>query len=90
VGIAPHALGGVAGCLVAPFDQERWLAALRPHLEADDPRVPGARQAAAFSADRMAERVLIAYRSLLGEDRSSAAGWAPPEQGPGLAPKTPT
>lgn len=74
VGIAPHALGGVPGCLVAPFDQERWLAALRPHLEADDPRVPGARQAAAFSADRMAERVLIAYRSLLGEDRSSAAG----------------
>jgi teichuronic acid biosynthesis glycosyltransferase TuaC len=67
VGIAPHAAGGVPGCLVAPYDSERWLAALRPHLEADDARVPGAQRAAAFSADRMAERVLIAYRELLGD-----------------------
>ena len=67
VGIAPHALGGVPGCLVAPYDSERWLGELRPHLEADDPRVPGAQRAAAFSADRMAERVLIAYRELLDD-----------------------
>ena len=67
VGIAPHALGGVPGCLVAPYDSERWLAELRPHLEADDPRVPGAQRAAAFSADRMAERVLVAYRELLDD-----------------------
>jgi teichuronic acid biosynthesis glycosyltransferase TuaC len=67
VGIAPHALGGVPGCLVAPYDPERWLAELRPHLEADDPRVPGARRAAAFSADRMAERVLVAYREMLDD-----------------------
>ncbi|MEK6251790.1 MAG: glycosyltransferase [Actinomycetota bacterium] len=67
VGIAPHAAGGVPGCLVAPYDTERWLVALRPHLGADDARVPGAQRAAAFSADRMAERVLIAYRELLGE-----------------------
>jgi teichuronic acid biosynthesis glycosyltransferase TuaC len=68
VGIAPHAVGGVPGCLVAPFDRERWLAALRPHLETNEPRVPGTQQAAAFSAARMAERVLIAYREVLGED----------------------
>jgi len=68
VGIAPHVVGGVPGCLVAPFDDERWLTALRPHLEANDPRVPGAQQATAFSAARMAQRVLIAYRELLGDD----------------------
>ncbi len=65
VGIAPHALGAVPGCLVAPFEVESWLAALRPHLESGDPRVPGASTAAAFSAERMAERVLIAYRAVL-------------------------
>jgi teichuronic acid biosynthesis glycosyltransferase TuaC len=65
VGIAPHALAGVPGCLVAPFDPETWLAALRPHVEADDPRVPGERRAASFSAQRMADRVLIAYREVL-------------------------
>jgi teichuronic acid biosynthesis glycosyltransferase TuaC len=68
VGIAPHVVGGVPGCLVAPFDAERWLAALRPHLEAKEGRVPGAPRAAAFSAARMAERVLIAYQEVLGED----------------------
>jgi teichuronic acid biosynthesis glycosyltransferase TuaC len=67
VGIAPHAAGGVPGCLVAPYDTERWMAALRPHLEANDARVSGAQRAAAFSAERMAERVLIAYRELLGD-----------------------
>ena len=65
VGIAPHALGPVPGCLVEPFDRERWLAALRPHIEADDPRVPGSGQAAGFSVELMAERVLVAYRELL-------------------------
>jgi glycosyltransferase involved in cell wall biosynthesis len=73
VGIAPHAVGGVRGCLVAPFDRERWLAALRPHLEAEDPRVAGVQQAAAFSAARMAERVLIAYRELIGDEPQQGA-----------------
>jgi glycosyltransferase involved in cell wall biosynthesis len=65
VGIAPHAVAPVPGCLVAPFERGRWLAALRPHLEADDPRVPGARQAAGFSVELMAERVVLAYREIL-------------------------
>ena len=34
VGIAPEALAGVAGTLCAPFDPERWRAALAPHLAA--------------------------------------------------------
>jgi glycosyltransferase involved in cell wall biosynthesis len=67
VGIAPFALTGVPGCLVAPFDVERWQQALGPLLGADEARVPGAARAAIFSAGRMAERVLIAYRELLGE-----------------------
>jgi teichuronic acid biosynthesis glycosyltransferase TuaC len=71
VGIAPHALAGVPGCLVAPFDQRRWEEALRPLLGDDEARVPGALRAASFSAQRMAERVLVAYRELLG--RSATA-----------------
>jgi teichuronic acid biosynthesis glycosyltransferase TuaC len=66
VGIAPHAVTGVPGCLVAPFDQRRWLEALRPLLGDGEARVPGAPRAASFSAQRMAERVLFAYRELLG------------------------
>jgi teichuronic acid biosynthesis glycosyltransferase TuaC len=68
VGVAPHALNGVGGCLVAPFDVEAWLAVLQPHLDADDPRVHGRQRAAAFSAERMAERVIVAYRQLLGQN----------------------
>ena len=65
VGIAPVALAGVQGTLCARFDADRWLAALRPHLEADDPRVAGRSRASAFSRERTAERVLAAYRDLL-------------------------
>jgi teichuronic acid biosynthesis glycosyltransferase TuaC len=79
VGIAPHALGAVPGCLVAPFELGSWLAALRPHLDSDDPRVSGASTAAAFSAERMAERVLIAYREVLEKARVTAP--APADNG---------
>jgi glycosyltransferase involved in cell wall biosynthesis len=73
VGIAPHAVAGVPGCLVAPFDQPRWLKALRPLLGDDEARVPGAPRAASFSAQRMAERVLVAYRELLGPSTEAVA-----------------
>ncbi|MBW8059624.1 MAG: glycosyltransferase family 4 protein [Solirubrobacterales bacterium] len=66
VGIAPFALGGVAGTLCAPFDVDVWGATARPHLEAPDPRVEGATRAASLSAARMAERVIEAYRDVLG------------------------
>ena len=65
VGIAPWALAGIAGALCAPFDATAWSDAVRPHLERDDPRVDGARRAAALSAARMAERTIEAYRDLL-------------------------
>jgi glycosyltransferase involved in cell wall biosynthesis len=74
VGIAPYALKGIPGCLVAPFDVDSWLAVLQPHLEVEDPRVPGTQRAASFSAERMAERVLIAYREVLEQGRSSSGG----------------
>jgi hypothetical protein len=65
VGIAPFALAGVPGVLCAPFDLEVWKAAAGPHLDSPDPRVAGARRAASFSAARMAERTIEAYRDVL-------------------------
>lgn len=65
VGIAPYALGGIDGCLCAPFEVEAWAAVARRHLEAPDPRVTGAARAATLSAAAMAERVIEAYRAVL-------------------------
>jgi teichuronic acid biosynthesis glycosyltransferase TuaC len=65
VGIAPFALAAVPGTLCAPFDPAAWCAAIRPHLDATDPRVEGAARAAALSATRMAERTIEAYRDVL-------------------------
>jgi teichuronic acid biosynthesis glycosyltransferase TuaC len=66
VGIAPLALAGIDGTLCEPYDIERWSRALAPHLAADDPRVQGRSRAAMFGSRRMAERVLHAYRDLVG------------------------
>jgi glycosyltransferase involved in cell wall biosynthesis len=66
VGIHPVALGGVAGAFCEPWDAGRWRAALRPVLEAEDPRVEGRARAALFSADRMAERVVQAWQAVSG------------------------
>ena len=64
VGIAPVALRGVEGTLCAPFDRDRWLHALEPHLADPDPRVDGRRRAALFDRNRAAERVLEVYKAL--------------------------
>jgi teichuronic acid biosynthesis glycosyltransferase TuaC len=64
VGIAPLALTGISGTLVAPFDRERWLAALRPHLDDPDPRIAGRARAALFDSNRLAMRVFQAYRAI--------------------------
>lgn len=64
-GIAPEALEGIEGALCAPFSLERWRAALAPHLAASDPRIAGRARAEAYSADRMAGRVVEAWRALL-------------------------
>jgi glycosyltransferase involved in cell wall biosynthesis len=64
VGVAPYLLAGIEGCLCAPFDAEKWAAAARPHLGADDPRVAGVARAATLAAGPMAERVIEVYRHL--------------------------
>ena len=82
MGIARIALTGVNGTLVAPFERDVWLAALRPHLEAGDPRIDGRVRAALFDSNRLAMRVFQAYRALIGTDArgpgriNSAAGRA--------------
>ncbi len=68
VGIAPNALAGIDGCLCADYDTGRWAEALAPHLTAADPRIEGVARAEKFSAGRMAERVVTAYREILGND----------------------
>jgi teichuronic acid biosynthesis glycosyltransferase TuaC len=68
VGIAPSALAGLAGCLCAEYDTATWKQAVAVHLEADEPRIDGAARARRFSAGRMAERVVSAYREILGND----------------------
>jgi teichuronic acid biosynthesis glycosyltransferase TuaC len=65
VGIAPYALGGIDGCLCAPFDAEVWAALAQRHLEASDSRVAGSARAATLSAAAMAERVIVAYRAVV-------------------------
>ncbi len=67
VGIHPIVLHGIEGALCAPYERESWRSALRPHLERADPRVAGRRRAELFSADRMAARVVEAWRGLLAE-----------------------
>ncbi len=64
-GVAPQALADIAGTLCSPFDLLTWRNALAPHLALDDPRVDGRTRAEEFSADRMARRVVSAWRELL-------------------------
>ena len=64
VAIHPVALEGIRGAFCAPWDRDAWRAALRPVLEADDPRVDGRARAELFSADRMAARVVAAWRDV--------------------------
>ncbi len=76
VGVHPQALKGVEGALCAPFDLDRWRAAVEPHLRTPDPRIAGRSHAEPFSATRMAERLAEAWRALL-------EGEAAQDEGPG-------
>ena len=71
VGMHPVALHGIEGTYCAPWDRTAWRAALEPVLAAEDPRVDGRHRAELFSADRMAARVVEAWRGLL-EERTGA------------------
>jgi teichuronic acid biosynthesis glycosyltransferase TuaC len=64
VGIHPVALSGIERAFCAPWDRDAWRTALAPVLAADDPRVEGRERAELFSADRMAARVVAAWRDI--------------------------
>jgi teichuronic acid biosynthesis glycosyltransferase TuaC len=68
VGIHPQALKGIEGTLCAPFDLDRWRAAVEPHLRDPDPRIEGRAKAEEFSAARMAQRLAEAWRALPERD----------------------
>jgi glycosyltransferase involved in cell wall biosynthesis len=74
VGIHPVALAGIEGALCAEYDRDAWRAALEPHLRAADPRVEGRERAELFSADRMAARVVEAWRELVGAEPAGGGG----------------
>jgi glycosyltransferase involved in cell wall biosynthesis len=65
VGIAPQVLDGIPGSFCGAFDPAGWRQALAPILGDDDPRIAGRAAAEAYSADRLAERVLEAWRTLV-------------------------
>ena len=67
VGIHPVALEGIEGALCEPFDRDRWRTRLAPLLADPDPRVDGRARAELFSSDRMAARVVAAWRELVHE-----------------------
>jgi glycosyltransferase involved in cell wall biosynthesis len=67
VGAHAVALAGIEGSACLPWDRDAWRAALAPHLAAADPRVDGRPAAERLSADRMAARVVAAWRALLEE-----------------------
>jgi glycosyltransferase involved in cell wall biosynthesis len=71
VGVHPEALEGVEGTLCAPFELERWAAALAPLLATGDPRVEGRARAERFGTLEMARRVRAAWRRVL--DRAGDA-----------------
>ena len=73
VGIHPVALRDVPGTLCAPFDLERWRAAVAPHVQDRDPRVRGRASALRFSTSSMAERVAQTWRAAL-DRRQRAPG----------------
>jgi len=69
VGIHPQALAGVDGTLCVPYEEASWRAAAAEVLSQADPRIAGRDAADRYSAVRMAERVLVAWRE--GLDRSA-------------------
>jgi teichuronic acid biosynthesis glycosyltransferase TuaC len=82
VGIAPRVLSELAGTYCGPFAIRAWREALAPHLTDPDPRVDGRARAEQFSTDRMAARVVAAWRSLLGEVPAAPEATAMPAPPP--------
>ena len=80
VGIHPLVLGGIEGSLCAPWDESVWRRALAPHLASRDPRVAGRARAELFSADRMAARMVAAWRALAAEGDGHEPGREAPRR----------
>ena len=83
VGIAPSLLRSLPNSLCATFDPDSWTSFAVRLLEEPDPRTPGRSRAQALSAERMAERVRIAYQEVLGlseVDRASSGEFGHDEQ----------
>jgi glycosyltransferase involved in cell wall biosynthesis len=74
VGIHPVALHGLDGAYCEPWDRDAWRSALRPVIEAEDPRIDGRARAELFSADRMAARVVEAWREVAAERDAGRLG----------------
>ena len=64
VGIAPEVLAGVPGTLCRAFDATVWRNTIAAYLSDPDPRIDGRPRAEPYSSDRMAARVLAAWRAL--------------------------
>jgi glycosyltransferase involved in cell wall biosynthesis len=78
VGIHPVALHGIEGAFCEEWDAARWRAALAPVVDAADPRVDGRARAELFSADRMADRVVDAWRAVVAERARTGRSGRPP------------
>lgn len=73
-GAHPETVGETPGCLCADWDVDRWVAALRPHLTEDDPRVPGRAIAERHGTDVYARRLVEAWRTMLPAPLDSGRG----------------
>ncbi len=67
VGIHSVALDGVPGTLCAPYERERWRAALAAALTHPGGRVSGRARAELFGSRVMARRVVAAWQELLDD-----------------------
>jgi len=72
-GIHEIATREIAGASCLPYDERDWSEALTPSLENADPRIDSRARAEEFSAERMAQRLLAAWRAKLGSPLDSAA-----------------
>lgn len=70
VGIAPYALRGVPNTLCAPFDLGTWTPLAKEVLADAGATVDAGDRVNALSSEAMAERVVIAYEEILGNDGS--------------------
>jgi teichuronic acid biosynthesis glycosyltransferase TuaC len=72
-GIHEAATRAITGASCLPYDERAWTEALIPSLDDSDPTIDSRARAEEFSAERMAQRLLAAWRAKLGSPLDSAA-----------------